>query len=417
MMRALKRLVLLRRPLLGLGVLVALLVGAVGGCMIRRPQVRVTVRFDRGSDLDVEALRATQRLEFAKLDQKTRAPARRPGVLLAAHDYVELRPHYWAFNEHSTSVRVVLVADPENSALNTLQIITGRDQGLQSATVLLIAPDGRVRRLNTKDFYKTRSGTTTSYKLALPGLRRGTLVAFRKKVIEKINLGGTIRSAFRMRFSLPCSERIVRYVMPKSFVHQVKLGQIGPPELTEQGGQKILRMERRNIPALDSEPQAPAAIDDTPQLIVRVSEYRVGRAYVRKPRKWSDIARLVHWRLQGYMRQSDGYARRAVSEMKLSGISERQKLQRILERIQSDFVAEGSFHGNFWLMAKTGRGNPILLTALAQKMAQAAGVPASFALLMPPSSGGFDEGFTSLGEMTVPALAWQPSPSQPKKRR
>jgi hypothetical protein len=87
MMRALKRLVLLRRPLLGLGVLVALLVGAVGGCMIRRPQVRVTVRFDRGSELDVEALRATQRLELAKLDQKTRAPARRPGVLLAAHDY------------------------------------------------------------------------------------------------------------------------------------------------------------------------------------------------------------------------------------------------------------------------------------------------------------------------------------------
>jgi hypothetical protein len=179
-----------------------------------------------------------------------------PGVYLWYRQVDEFNSGRWTHIE-----KQYLVLNPDNTELSTFHLELPSWLTLKSIRILIQNPDGSEHRFIQPNMSKqVDSYNNTTYKLAFPDVKRGTLVAIHYTLLQ----GGAGRSPLSdivdpLRTSLPADTISVKYIFPTSYSLTTKRNtNVYVRDFFDISNQKrILSMGGKDVPPIEPEIYAP----------------------------------------------------------------------------------------------------------------------------------------------------------------
>ena len=326
------------------------------------------------------------------------------------HAFGPPRRDRWVYVEDRTAQYVVL--DPDAEWVSTTAITTSSSDVLIDFTARVTSPDGETATYGLVDLVVEDDGPRDVYKLAFPGVVRGSLVEQRHRVQR--TAGPTVTpplyEEYPLQYPAPVQSLRVRYVAPEFWGLQVKA--IGPGRtpayesfVDSVGSQRVTEFVRTDVPAYRDEPFSPFFKETGEYAEIRVTGIDAGAAQYRPAETWEELgeefSRYAYRRGRLFSAPVGSATRAALPDRT---ISDSLKLVRIVEWVQNTIELGTPSRDDLQRMLDERKGNPLLICGLTEAMLDEVGIESEFLLIHPNSEGHFDETFVSASQLTIPAV-------------
>ena len=345
------------------------------------------------------------------------------GVYLFREEMVELvhrapwngHPSYHAW--HTEAMRY-LILNPENDELTTFDLEVDEDMELKKIYINLIAPDGSVREFGLQDMnVEIDSRGNQRYRLAYPGVVRGTVVDAGYETLEDPIQTGTYHHELSLQYSMPCERLSVRYVHPKGWEVAVQGGEYDEPqwresysrEIDKDRGIKIAAYDAWNVPPLYDEPYSPYRGERLRRLEGVVQSAWMADYHVRMmPSSWDSYGSTM---ISGMLADNDPderQIRQHVDTLLDRNADDRTKVEGIItwfnENVRLRSLDRSIEYDPVEVIGR-GEGRTQEITALAGLMMLNAGLDTDFLLVHSAFDPPVEVGFIAPGLYYTPALS------------
>lgn len=376
------------------------LVVCIGGCSSTAFKLK---------PVDLDNLRSA-RSEIPRLQEKY--PEERAVFLHReqTHEHSEeFSTGYWSAK--AIYILRYVVFDPTHEPLTTFKHMVDKGWELARADIVVLPPDGKERRFKRDDLIEEkRRGGRRTYKLAYPKVVKGTLIEERIELFcpDPADAHGTYRASIPLRFYYPTLRAVAGYSYPRKWsvlVKSVAPDRDGDFSVSETGNNRVIRVERSNVPPQPRERYSPYLDEDGDYLRLYVNFARTSKQTYHGSATWKQRAK----RHLKYVVDNDAVFSRMVTErareVTRGARSDLDRLRAITEYAQQEIQSDEEFEPkDFVDVLKTKRGTPWQVVGLAHQMARAAGLDARYLMIHSAKDGFFDRKFISPVEPSDAAL-------------
>ncbi|HED11219.1 MAG TPA: DUF3857 domain-containing protein [Caldithrix abyssi] len=370
-----------------------------------RSSKQVLLHINRGPDIERQAL--------AGLLEKYKNYS---VVYLTKSTEIEHWGSYGEWQYQYSSFQRYLVINPNDYDYNVFKFSNVDEKSMYKVRLKLILPDGTTKTYNKSDIKQTTdSDGSTLWRLAYPAVVKGSVIE-EEVIIRK--RWGVSRMPTDQSLNIQRESPILNYsfklAVPDWWAIQFK--QTHPDSLPlrnykhdKKSNKKIFSYTATNIPAYKEEPYAPYYRQDGLYLDWLVKELIMdvgGATYFRRAnRSWTDVSSTFH----DYAVDNDKFFSRRVGKKTraiIKGLSDSlPRFEAIISYIQRKIKPEYSDMVNsFPDVLKYKKGDPFIITGLAKKMLDIAGIQSDYLLIHPAKNGYFDRKYYTLDEVRNPAL-------------
>lgn len=304
-----------------------------------------------------------------------------------------------------------LVLNPHADNLTTFSLDVEKAHMLEGVGIIVDAPDGTRQFFGREQLKETRSESgTTSYKLALPNVRKGTVVTMMHSVVT-LAIGPTLQDEVGLQYALPCERLEFHYAYPKWWRVQVKRIKPGTSasslyamNLDVERNKSIISYTADSVPAYRDELYSPYYKESSPYINYMLTFAAGGSIYLN-PSSWDEVTKS----LKQYASNEGRFWNRGAAPHADSVIARcttmREKIDTITAYIHKNFTWVGrSDDMNAYEMFQKKEGNALTLSALARAMMERAGIETELLLIHSADDGVFDPDFFTPSQIYTPAV-------------
>lgn len=359
-------------------------------------------RIARFSPSLMDSLKATS-LDLPSYEQKY---GKHDGVFLVSEQTLEHASSegFWGLYKMSTLKYVVL--NPDAEWLTTFNIEVPGRNSLKDVRIQILAPDGTTQQFTKNDLKQEESTTSYIYKLAYPGIKKGSIVQESYEMVLPLVSYAGLHQDVRLQHSVPCEKLFFQYIIPRDW--EIKLKEIAPKKIVpytktvnKTFDKVILSYQINDIPAIPNEPYSPFFKEIGNYVELMVTKY-VG---IEIPQKWTVLAGQFKEFAVDRGSFWSSKLESTVDDLTKNSPNDYHKLDTIVTFIQKNVkVGSNADDDNFADILKNGEANSFMITGLARAMLQEAGLQADYLLVHSARDGYFDQNYVSSDQLMIPVV-------------
>jgi len=304
-----------------------------------------------------------------------------------------------------------LVLNPHADNLTTFSLDVDKGYIVEGMGIVVKGPDGTQQFFGKEQMREARSESgTTSYKLALPNVKKGTVVTTMYSIVT-LMIGETLQDEVGLQYALPCERVEFHYAYPQWWTVQVK--RIKPESrasslyslnLDAENNKSVISYAADSVPGYRSEIYSPYYKETSPYLNYMVTFAAAG-AYYPGLTSWNAVTRSLIPYASNDGRFWNRGAAPYVDSIIANCTTKRQMLDSIAAYMHKNFTWVGrSQDMNAYEMFNKKEGNALTLTALARAMMEHAGIATELLLIHSADDGILDPDFFSPSQIYTPAV-------------
>lgn len=307
--------------------------------------------------------------------------------------------------------RHFLVLDPKNEELGTFTFTMDRGDYFEVAQLYMHLPDGQTKTFNQEDLHaKVNGDGSTTFRFAYPGLVKGTVIDEQLEVRRRDPFANPpLYHDVPLQFEIPCRRVAFSYAYPAWWEINIKdVGEGQPLDLENEhdsaNKKRIVRYERRDVPAVTEEPMSPWFKEKALYAELMVTKLKMGEISYSAAHHWEALGKEVRGGLKESRSHFSNRVDRVAAKVTDGLDNDRDKLDAIVTYVQENIDAEGGRAGKYAKILAEKRGNPFMNTALTMELLRAVSIKSEFLMVHSAADGFFDRRFISSGQFTFPAL-------------
>ena len=344
------------------------------------------------------------------------------GVYLYRENYIEmvhkgsslLTQDLQTFDSWYVETMRYLVLDPDAEELSTFDLALAPGVRLMNAHIKVIDPDGGITHLDISDMnVETDSDGARRYRVAYPGVKKGTIVDVGYETLEDPRRTGHYHHELPLQYRLPCEQLRIQVVHPTHWRIKIRGGVDATPNRDElyqrrvdgENRVAITTYDAHDIPALYNEPWSPYRNERLRYIEIALVKYR-GSPITESWAQYAD--KLFDYYV-------DGYSPRQVKvDLERNSDDEGSTIRAVLDWVHEKVrhkALDPSIRYDPVEAIERGEGRSAEITVLTKLLLQKVGIVANFVLihsvLDPPV---FDD-FVAPGRYYFPGLELQSADS------
>lgn len=316
-----------------------------------------------------------------------------------------------------------IILNPDAVWLTTFSVYSKPDQ----LYIRISSPNGKVQHFGNTDLKEEKDFSGyNNYRLIFPDIIKGSIVEIGYENSFSVGMfPPPLEHDIQLQFRIPCEEFTFSYLYPMWWEIQKKMiqkGKMSPGEIIEDPENKksILEYSAKVIPPLRWEPYSPEFKKVALYLQFMVTDLKMGRGYMDRPKNWQDLADKFY----DYMlKKSDHkkislktgtaplveksiYSLKELVDLIIEGkTDDMDKLDAMVSYIQDNIeLTYDSYDGNNSKILKSKKGNKYDITALAKNMFEEAGLEVSYLLVHSAEDGYYDKYYIARDQFYIPAI-------------